>query len=325
MSSNDSTAKEQSFLFNVNKIFLVIHLLMLFMFSSLGVDLMAGVSLISICFYFLAFSLTKSEKLSIYVYSVAVEILLHMILAVVCLGIQCNFQLFLIDAMFFLFAMDYVVLRKKKKNHVAILICCVYAIALIILYMLDGFYTPLYKLDSVVIKSISIAMISCVVFLIIICMMCLLHFMSSEEGAMEKQAQFDALTELPNRFYMMAKLKNLFEADKQGEYFLAMIDIDDFKKINDSFGHNVGDDALKMLARTIVNKARGVELSYCRWGGEEFLLLGKCFWTSKGSGRMTVTIGAGKYKVGQDYKEWINFVDKQLYVGKCTGKNKVVC
>ena len=51
----------------------------------------------------------------------------------------------------------------------------------------------------------------------------------------------------------------------------------------------------------------------------------KSFWTSKGSGRMTVTIGAGKYKVGQDYKEWINFVDKQLYVGKCTGKNKVVC
>ena len=119
MSSNDSTAKEQSFLFNVNKIFLVIHLLMLFMFSSLGVDLMAGVSLISICFYFLAFSLTKSEKLSIYVYSVAVEILLYMILAVVCLGIQCNFQLFLIDAMFFLFAMDYDIDReynKKKKN-----------------------------------------------------------------------------------------------------------------------------------------------------------------------------------------------------------------
>ena len=87
---------------------------------------MAGVSLISICFYFLAFSLTKSEKLSIYVYSVAVEILLHMILAVVCLGIQCNFQLFLIDAMFFLFAMDYVVLRKKKESccHSALLCIC---------------------------------------------------------------------------------------------------------------------------------------------------------------------------------------------------------
>ena len=271
MSSNDSTAKEQSFLFNVNKIFLVIHLLMLFMFSSLGVDLMAGVSLISICFYFLAFSLTKSEKLSIYVYSVAVEILLYMILAVVCLGIQCNFQLFLIDAMFFLFSMDYVVLRKKKKNHVAILLCCVYAIALIILYMLDGFYAPLYKLDSVVIKSISIAMISGVVFLIITCMMCLLHFMSSEEGAMEKQAQFDALTELPNRFYMMAKLKNLFEAEKQGEYFLAMIDIDDFKTINDTYGHMFGDEVLCKVA-DILRDAVGSRGLCGRIGGDEFLI-----------------------------------------------------
>lgn len=346
MGSDYNTVREQSFLFNVNKIFLVIHLLLLFLFSSLGIELMAGVSLLSICFYFLAFSLAKSEKLSIYVYSVAIEILINMVLAVVCLGLTCNFQLFLIDAMFFIFAMDYMVLRKKNKNHIAILFCCVYAIALILLYTIDGFYTPLYELAPVVIRSISISILSIAVILIIICMMYLLQFMSSEEGAMEKQAQFDALTEIPNRFFIMAKLKNLFEADNQGDYYLAMIDIDDFKKINDSFGHNVGDDALKILARTIVNKARGVELSYCRWGGEEFLLLGKCvngevpkdfldelrveinsktFWTSKGSGRMTVTIGAGKYKVGQDYKEWINFVDKQLYVGKCTGKNKVVC
>ena len=115
MGSNYNTVREQSFLFNVNKIFLVIHLLMLFLFSSLGIDLMAGVNLISICFYFLAFSLAKSERLSIYVYSVAVEILLHMVLAVVCLGIQCNFQLFLIDAMFFLFAMDYVPQKEKKR------------------------------------------------------------------------------------------------------------------------------------------------------------------------------------------------------------------
>lgn len=110
--------------------------------------------------------------------------------------------------------------QEEKKNHVAILLCCVYAIALIILYMLDGFYAPLYKLDSVVIKSISIAMISGVVFLIITCMMCLLHFMSSEEGAMEKQAQFDALTELPNRFYMMAKLKNLLRLRSRGNISL---------------------------------------------------------------------------------------------------------
>ena len=340
MSSNDSTAKEQSFLFNVNKIFLVIHLLMLFMFSSLGVDLMAGVSLISICFYFLAFSLTKSEKLSIYVYSVAVEILLHMILAVVCLGIQCNFQLFLIDAMFFLFAMDYVVLRKKKKNHVAILLCCVYAIALIILYMLDGFYTPLYKLDSVVIKSISIAMISGVVFLIITCMMCLLHFMSSEEGAMEKQAQFDALTELPNRFYMMAKLKNLFEAEKQGEYFLAMIDIDDFKTINDMYGHAYGDVALKVLSEgmqkffdknVVLGRNGGDEfcifLPDCTCADvkeklEEFTKLKRSFKYEGEEQQFTISVGYAEYPVHADKpSKLMRCADTALYEVKLRGKN----
>lgn len=122
MSSNDSTAKEQSFLFNVNKIFLVIHLLMLFMFSSLGVDLMAGVSLISICFYFLAFSLTKSEKLSIYVYSVAVEILLYMILAVVCLGIQCNFQLFFDRCNVFFFFL-WIMWSSGRKKRIMLPFC----------------------------------------------------------------------------------------------------------------------------------------------------------------------------------------------------------
>lgn len=122
--------------------------------------------------------------------------------------------------MFFLFSMDLCGPQEEKRINVAILLCCVYAIALIILYMLDGFYAPLYKLDSVVIKSISIAMISGVVFLIITCMMCLLHFMSSEEGAMEKQAQFDALTELPNRFYMMAKLRIFLRLRSRGNISL---------------------------------------------------------------------------------------------------------
>lgn len=91
---------------------------------------MAGVSLISICFYFLAFSLTKSEKLSIYVYSVAVEILLYMILAVVCLGIQCNFQLFLIDAMFFLFSMDLCGPQEEKKESMLPFCFAVYMLLL---------------------------------------------------------------------------------------------------------------------------------------------------------------------------------------------------
>ena len=346
MEYSSSSTKEQSFVLMMNKTFLAIHIMFFLLFTSIGVNLMAGVNMISICFYLLGFNIAKFKKINIYLYLVAVEVLIHMVLAVISVGMECNFQLFLIDVMYYFFLLDYVIKRKKKKSYSAIILSCIYSITIILLYTFEDMVNPIYKLDPMVTRCLSIAIVSIVLFSIIITRLVLSNFLASTEGAMEKKAQFDALTDLPNRFYMMAQLKNLFETNSQGGYYLAMIDIDDFKKINDTYGHNVGDDALKILSRTIVEKARGTELKYCRWGGEEFLLLGKCvngevpkdyldeiriaindktIWTSLGSGKMTVTIGAGKYKVGQDYKEWISFADKQLYVGKCTGKNKVVC
>lgn len=346
MDSARSTKLEHNFMDWVNKIFLIIHLAFFFLFTSIGVDLMAGINMVSICFYFIGFSITKSKKLNLYVYLVAIEVLIHMVIATICLGLESNFQLCLIGMMFFFFVIEYVLKGKKKHDYTAVILSCIYAVATILLYICENEIDSLYTLDPQIEKILSISIVTVVLFAIIGSMFFLTRYLASEEGKMEKKAQFDALTELPNRFFMMDELKKIFDNETQKEYYLAMIDIDDFKKINDTYGHNVGDDALKILSRTVVEKARGTELKYCRWGGEEFLLLGKCvdgeipkdyldelrvainsktIWTSMGSGKMTVTIGAGKYKVGQDSKEWINFVDKQLYVGKCTGKNKVVC
>ena len=170
--------------------------------------------------------------------------------------------------------------------------------------------------------------------------------MVHEEEKLTKKAEYDALTGIPNRFFMMDEIQKLFIENGQKDYYLAMIDIDNFKKINDTYGHNTGDDALKILAKTIILQAQKHGFKYCRWGGEEFLLLGKCrsgeipkdtleelrsaissncVRTSRESFRYTVTIGAGKYTSGQSAKEWLDFVDKQLYKGKRSGKNQVVC
>lgn len=144
-------------------------------------------------------------------------------------------------------------------------------------------------------------------------------------------------------FFMMDEIQKLFIENGQKDYYLAMIDIDNFKNINDTYGHNTGDDALKILAKTIILQAQKHGFKYCRWGGEEFLLLGKCrsgeipkdileelrsaissncVRTSRESFRYTVTIGAGKYTSGQSAKEWLDFVDKQLYKGKRSGKTR---
>ena len=346
MEAKGMTKVENKFLNLVNKSFLVIHLGLFFLFTTLGVDLMAGLNMISICFYFITFGLTRTGKPNLYVYLVAGEVLIHMVAATLCVGLECNFQLCLMGMILFFFVMEYVIKGKRSRNYSGIVLGIIYSIVIVALYVLGDSIKPVYDLNPVVKKTLSVGVVTVVLLITIASMIFLTRYLASEEGELTKKAQFDALTELPNRFFMMDELKRIFETGTQKQYYLAMIDIDDFKKINDTYGHNVGDDALKLLSRTIVEKARGTELKYCRWGGEEFLLLGKCvngeipkdyldelrlainsktIWTSMGSGKMTVTIGAGKYKVGEDSKEWINFVDKQLYVGKCTGKNKVVC
>ncbi len=346
MEAEGMTKLENKFLNLVNNSFLVIHLGLFFLFTSLGVDLMAGLNMISICFYFIIFGLTRTGKPNLYVYLVAGEVLINMGATTLCVGLDCNFQLCLMGMILFFFIMENVIKSKKNRNYSGIVLGIIYSIVIVVLYVIGYSIKPVYDLNPVVKITLSVSVVTFVLLITIASMIFITRYLASEEGELTKKAQFDALTELPNRFFMMDELKRIFETGTQTQYYLAMIDIDDFKKINDTYGHNVGDDALKLLSRTIVEKARGTELKYCRWGGEEFLLLGKCvnseipkdyldelrlainsrtIWTSMGRGKMTVTIGAGKYKVGEDSKEWINFVDKQLYVGKCTGKNKVVC
>lgn len=88
-----------------------------------------------------------------------------------------------------------------------------------------------------------------------------------------EQAYVDALTEIPNRRSFLAKAQErLQEGDTQSRY-LAMIDIDNFKKVNDQFGHDIGDVVLKRTAANI--KASMTEFEYARLGGEEFVI---CLW-----------------------------------------------
>lgn len=346
MLNKNNEIVEDKFLDIINKCFLVVHTSLFFLFASLGVEIMAMINIASICFYFVTFTVTRAGKSKLYMYLVAGEVLVHMLAATICLGMDCNFQLSLIAMIFFFFVMEYLLKDDQHKNISGIVCGVIYSVAIIFLYAFGDYIEPVYELSSSIKKYLSIGVVSVVLIITIFSMFFLNCYLASEEDEMAKKAKYDALTELPNRFFMMDELHRIFQKGIQKDYYMAMVDIDDFKKINDTYGHNVGDDALKMLSKTIVEKARGTELKYCRWGGEEFLLLGRCvndtipkdyldelrkdisaqsIRTSTGSGRLTVTIGAGMYSSGQDLKEWINFVDKQLYLGKCTGKNKVVC
>ncbi|MGC9143793.1 GGDEF domain-containing protein [Hydrogenobaculum sp.] len=113
------------------------------------------------------------------------------------------------------------------------------------------------KLTMLFINIISIVFLAVIVFLLL------------ETRAYKKESYLDELTGLPNR----KLLKDIKK--RQEDYVVAMLDIDFFKKVNDTYGHDVGDMVLKEVAQAIKSSIRENDI-VLRWGGEEFLILLKC-------------------------------------------------
>lgn len=96
---------------------------------------------------------------------------------------------------------------------------------------------------------------------------------NSLQDSLKEQAMRDHLTGLYNRRHFEACLNTiLLEANAQAPVAIAIIDLDFFKRINDTYGHNFGDEVLIRFARLVESQLRGSDM-LCRYGGEEFCLL----------------------------------------------------
>jgi len=163
---------------------------------------------------------------------------------------------------------------------------------------------------------------------------------------MEQLAQTDPLTGLSNRRNIMEKIKlETYRSQRSGEPFaFLLIDIDHFKSINDTFGHDCGDKVLVALAGLLTTHMRKIDV-VSRWGGEEFLALlprtGKEGATNLAEkirsaveetpvvscGKkvfLTVTIGVSVFDHSPSVDQSIKAADEALYQGKKYGRNKVV-
>ena len=91
---------------------------------------------------------------------------------------------------------------------------------------------------------------------------------------LEKLALLDNLTQLANRHYIERELQVRIEESKRRKIFFGIlfIDVDYFKTINDTYGHDVGDSVLRFVAQTFIANSRPFDL-YGRWGGDEFIAI----------------------------------------------------
>ncbi len=165
--------------------------------------------------------------------------------------------------------------------------------------------------------------------------------------ALKESSLRDPLTGLFNRRFLEESYEHIASGIlRRGTLAgILMCDIDNFKKINDLFGHDVGDEFLRRVAYAIKSNIRKADIAI-RWGGEEFLIIlidikknvsfriaekirkrveEISVSTSRGIVKTSISIGISEFPVDtEDFMEAIKFADIALYKAKKTGKNRVI-
>lgn len=230
-----------------------------------------------------------------------------------------------------------VFLRGSKTGGILLLIMT--ALAIGILFFIDPtLVLPQYSVPMKVVFIVCFVALSIFSFL---------HELSREyaEHKLEEAASHDPLTGLLNRREMgrILNSESLRTKRYKRPFSLIICDIDNFKKINDTYGHKFGDTVLKMIADIFRNGTRTQEC-LCRWGGEEFLLL---LPETPGGGALivaerlrkriseekivfgkeelsvTMSFGIGEFNPAISIEENIELLDKAMYKAKKSGKNQV--
>ncbi|MCR5008571.1 MAG: GGDEF domain-containing protein [Oribacterium sp.] len=153
----------------------------------------------------------------------------------------------------------------------------------------------------------------------------------------------DPLTGLLNHGGIMREIQNAIEVFKVDAkpVSLMMIDLDNFKSVNDTYGHSVGDATLKTLAEVLKQYVADKQVAMGRWGGEEFVLILKgmaddeAFVFAEGlrktiaeadfgeAGHITGSIGISRLGSKDNFEDAFDRIDKAMYYSKEAGKNKV--
>jgi len=250
---------------------------------------------------------------------------------------------------FFVFGMIsgicYLFNSSKRKRHQYQLIGSVVALLIYVIYFKQYAIYSQYK-DIVLNYSNALTGFNLCISLFTITYISALYIteLNQTKEELSYSSNHDLLTGLYNRrFFEHIIHRN--QVEMNNEFSVAMIDIDDFKKINDSYGHEAGDKVLATLSTILNNFSKEKDYLAVRWGGEEFIL----YLPNTGSEEaydllqkisnaisadsipyeqkhinITITIGLACGQSLNEYQQIIKKADENLYIGKNNGKNCII-
>ena len=290
--------------------------------------------------YVIGYVIIAKDRLDIYVRLVYFWITLYMCVCTLCLGYKIGLHLYCLSMIPIIFYTEYMADKLGRPRINAFVVSGIIGICYLVSTGYAGFKGPVYEVDNGVAGAFWAFNSVIVLGFLVFYSRLMLSLIGDYENKLRETAQIDKLTGLYNRHYMVGKLDSSVESGKA--QFITMVDIDDFKKINDRYGHNAGDYVLVNVARIMREVCSESRVS--RWGGEEFLILtsgsleeglpviekfrqrveSEDFIFGEQHIKVTVTAGVFAYTAGITADKWVSAADDNLYKGKKSGKNKVV-
>jgi diguanylate cyclase (GGDEF)-like protein len=315
------------------------HVLFIPLFISLGVPFLAWFNILSCTAWAAAWWLNRRGNLWASINVLTAEVVIHAVIATTFLGWRSGFHAPLMPTITVIMINH----RLRRATMFG------QAMSLVVLYAVLYAYTGDYVAPGLSPHLLNV--LNYVHMVIVFAALCIVSYFYREasiraEKRLEDLATTDQLTRLANRH----KMRELLEMERgrsqrSGNPFcLIMADIDHFKSINDTYGHDFGDAVLRTSAAALRATARGHE-TVARWGGEEFLVLlpetrlpgaldaaermraaveRQRFDHDGTAATVTMTFGAALHNPGDDVEETVKHADRALYEGKDSGRNRVV-
>lgn len=334
-------ARIRRFTYIINSVILFLVIALAGFFYLCKAAILLWFSIPTLMVYVIGYFLISKERLDIYVRLVYFWLTFYMCVCTVCLGYKIGFHLYCFSMIPIIFYTEYMADKLGKRKINAFVVSAIIGICYLISTGYTAFAGPIYAVDNSIAGAFWTFNSVIVIAFLVFYSRLMLSLIGDYEGKLKDAALVDRLTGLYNRHYMTEKLEEAVKND--GPKFLTMIDIDDFKKINDRYGHNAGDYVLINVARIMREVCADCDIS--RWGGEEFLIFTTGNLRAKGLPlienlrqrvesedfvfgeehiKVTITSGLAEYSDNVSVDKWVSKADDNLYSGKKTGKNKVV-
>ena len=327
------TIRQTCYIANIAYLILRVFYLALFIITKFYI--LMWVDIASILIYVFCFFLMKKKKYYIYALLCGNEFFAFVITTTLMLGFNAGFHFYLIGLCVVSFFTSYF-----SKNHNikgSIVWTGLSIIIYLVLYFVTSFNQPYYLIDKWLEMTL-FTLHAVVVFLFVaFYMVTFLKYTISLEKKIMSESRTDELTQINNRYALYDFFNQT--SDKSSKA-LALFDIDDFKLINDKYGHVAGDYILKEVAKLTMSVLSGSFV--CRYGGEEFVVVlnaedafdkletlrkaieKEVFEFEGNQHRITITTGASNYQKDMTLEEWVNLADNKMYFGKNSGKNKTI-